>query len=80
MQTTVNLPDPLYQQSQALASRRGATVEQLIVEAVTKEVQQELSAETFGKPGRHEVQLPVIRSAKPGTLDLSNFDFDDLLG
>ena len=27
----------------------------------------------------HEVDLPIIRAAQPGTLDLSNFDFDDLL-
>jgi hypothetical protein len=39
MQTTVNLPDSLYQKSEALAASRGATVEQFIVEAVRKEVQ-----------------------------------------
>jgi len=38
MQTTVNLPDSLYQKSEALAASRGATVEQFIVEAVEKEV------------------------------------------
>jgi hypothetical protein len=26
-----------------------------------------------------EVELPVIPSKRPGTLDLSHFDFDDLL-
>jgi hypothetical protein len=36
MQTIVNLPDSLYQESEALAASRGATVEQLIVEAVKK--------------------------------------------
>jgi hypothetical protein len=79
MQTTVNLPDSLYQQSEALAACRGATVEQFIVEAVRKEIQGNLGLEVSGSPGDHEVELPVIRSKRPGTLDLSNFDFDDLL-
>jgi hypothetical protein len=77
MQTTVNLPDSLYEKSETLAASRGATVEQFIVEAVKKEVQ---GAVGLGASyGDREVELPVIRSRQPGTLDLSNFDFDDLL-
>jgi hypothetical protein len=80
MQTTVNIPDPLYQKSEELAASRGATIEQLIVEAVTKEVQgilrPDLPCTLYGDG---EVELPVIRSKRPGTLDLSSFDFDDLL-
>jgi hypothetical protein len=76
MQTTVNLPDSLYQKSEALAASRGATVEQFIVEAVAKEVRGELGSGAYGD---REVELPVIQSRRPGTLDLSGFDFDDLL-
>jgi hypothetical protein len=79
MQTTVNLPDSLYQKSEQLAASRGATVEQFIVEAVKKEVQGNLESGTSGTYGDREVELPVIRSTRPGTLDLSHFDFDDLL-
>jgi hypothetical protein len=79
MQTTVNLPDSLYRQSEALAASRGATVEQLIVEAVKKEVQGDFKPGTSSAHGDHEVALPLIRSRQPGTLDLSHFDFDDLL-
>jgi hypothetical protein len=79
MQTTVDLPDSLYQRSEALAASRGATVEQFIVEAVLKEVQGDPMPETFGCFGDGEVDLPVIRSRRPGTLDLSTFGFDDLL-
>jgi hypothetical protein len=79
MQTTVNLPDSLYQKSQALAASRGATVEQLIVEAVRKEVQANLGNGDPGNRAARQVELPVVRSKHPGTLDLSNFDFDDLL-
>jgi hypothetical protein len=79
MQTTVNLPDSLYQKSEALAASRGATVEQLIVQAVAKEVEADLESGSSGACGDREIQLPVIRSNRPGTLDLSHFDFDDLL-
>ena len=79
MQTTVNLPDPLYQKTEALAASRGATVEQFILEAVAKEVQGNLASSASGSYGDREVELPVIRSTRPGTLDLSHFDFDDLL-
>jgi hypothetical protein len=75
----VNLPDSLYQKSEALAASRGATVEQFIVEAVEKEVQGNAGSGTSGFYGEREVELPVVRSRRPGTLDLSNFDFDDLL-
>jgi len=79
MQTTVNLPDPLYRKSEALAASRGATIEQFIVEAVKKEVQGNLRSGASSAYGDREVELPVIRSTRPGTLDLSHFDFDDLL-
>jgi hypothetical protein len=54
-------------------------VEELIVEAIQKEVQGNLGSGTSGSYGDSEVDLPVIRSRRPGTLDLAHFDFDDLL-
>ena len=79
MQTTLNLPDSLYEKSVALAASRGATVEEFIVAALAKEVQDNLGSGVAGSYGDREVALPVIRSNRPGTLDLSHFDFDDLL-
>jgi hypothetical protein len=79
MHTVVNLPDSLYQESEALAASRGATVEQFIVEAVRKEVQVNLGSSPSGSFGDREVDLPVIPSSRSGALDLSNFNFDDLL-
>jgi hypothetical protein len=79
MQTTVDLPDALYRKGVALAASRGATVEQLIIEAVAKAVQGDLRP-SASDPGNREVKLPLIHSKRPGTLDLSNFDFDELLG
>jgi hypothetical protein len=77
MQTVVNLPDSLYRKSQSIAASRGVSVEQVIVEAIAKEVEGDLRPDVSG--ANHEVVLPVIRSLRPGTLDLSRFDFDDLL-
>jgi hypothetical protein len=79
MQTTVNLPDSLYQKSQELAASRGATVEQFIVEAMAREVQDNLGSGASDASGDREIDLPIIRSRRPGTMDLSHFDFDDLL-
>jgi hypothetical protein len=53
-------------------------VEQLIVEAIRKEVQGNLASGASGSYGDRDVELPVIHSRWPGTLDLSNLDFDDL--
>jgi hypothetical protein len=78
MQTTVKLPDSLYEKSQALAASRGTTIEQLIVGAVEKEVQEGFESGSYPKTENREIDLPVIHSARPGTLDLSHFDFDDL--
>jgi hypothetical protein len=79
MQTTVNLPDSLYRDSEALAASRGATVEQLIVEAVDKEVRGRSRSTASSTSGDREIELPLIPSNRPGALDLSRFDFDDLL-
>jgi hypothetical protein len=75
MQTTVNLPDALFERSATVAASRGTTIEQFIVEAIAKEV----GACHSGLTENSEVELPVLRSKEPGTLDLSHFDFDDLL-
>jgi hypothetical protein len=55
MQTIVNLPDSLYQKSEALAAARGATVEQFIVEAVKREVQGNLGPAIAGSFGDRDV-------------------------
>jgi hypothetical protein len=49
-----------------------------IVEAVAKAVQGEHRS-SASDPGNREVKLPLIHSKRPGTLDLSGFDLDELL-
>ncbi|MEK7404150.1 MAG: hypothetical protein AAB225_03500 [Acidobacteriota bacterium] len=75
MRTTIDLPDPIYAKGEQVAKAKGFTLEQLIVRAIEREVAQ-ASLET---PYRGEISLPLIHSRRPGTLDLSSFDFDDLL-
>ena len=79
MYTTVDLPDAFYKKSEALAASRGATVEQFIIEAVAKQVQGIPEPACSNLSGGRDVELPLIPSKQPGTLDLSHFDFDDLL-
>jgi hypothetical protein len=76
MLTTVDLPDTLFHESQALAASRGATVEQFIVESIARCVHE---SEPVPRETQATITLPLIRSTHPGTLDLSEFDFDDLL-
>jgi hypothetical protein len=75
MQTSVDLPDALFEKSAAIAASNGTTVEQFIVEAVTKEIYKRDAQVYCGD----QPDLPVIRSRNPGLLDLSDFNFDDLL-
>ena len=75
MQTSIELPDTIYQQGERLARVRGYTLEQLIVRALERE----LSQEEVSSPSPDRVSLSLIHSKNPGTLDLTKFDFDDLL-
>jgi hypothetical protein len=83
MQTTVDLPDSLYQKSKTLAASRGATVEQFIVEAVAKEIQGEFASRTAG-PERRKVRFDGMRDRVellPGwddPIDLDRFLMGDL--
>ena len=76
MRTTIDLPDALYRKAKATAALRGTSMKQLIVRAVDADLN--VSMSVSGKPRR--VKLPVIRSWKGRKLDLSGFDFDELLG
>lgn len=75
MRTTVDLPDPLFRRTKAVAALRGSSMKDLIVHAVEREVAASTAA---SKPGR--VELPIVKSWKGRKLDLTGFDFDELLG
>lgn len=73
MRTTIDLPDSVYRMGERAARSRGVTVEEFIVDTL----ESVLSPEKEGSPDR--VTLPLISSKSPATLDLSMYDFDDLL-
>jgi len=75
MQTTIELPDSVFSKSEQLALNKGVSLQEFIVQAVEEKVL--LEPEPALHPRR--VQLPLIHSKNPGKLDLTNFDFDDLL-
>lgn len=75
MRTTVDLPDTLFRRTKALAALRGTSMKELVIHAVEKEIG-ETSTNTESKKAR----LPQIRLKHGKKLDLTNFDFDDLLG
>ena len=76
MRTTIELPNALFRRTKATAALRGSSMKDLIVRAIEREVGPRPS-----KPAKSQSsKLPVLH-LKPGAkLDLTNFDFDDLLG
>jgi hypothetical protein len=75
MRTTVKLPESVYRQSEQAARQSGFSVEQFIVRMLERELAQGSASASNSK----RVSLPLIVSKHPGTLDLANFDLDDLL-
>jgi hypothetical protein len=73
MRTTIDLPDPLFRELKALAAKRGLSLKTVIQAAVEDEVRK------VGKRSGRNVQFPILPSRKPGILNLSNADLDDLL-
>jgi hypothetical protein len=76
MRTTVDLPDDLFRRTKALAALRGDSLKDLVVRAIETEIGARSPAET-GPTGR--ARLPLIRLHSKRKLDLTGFDFDDLL-
>jgi hypothetical protein len=76
MRTTIDMPDTLYRKTKAVAALRGSSLKDLIVLAVEREVS------TPQRPTKKakRVQLPLMKTWKGPKLDLTNFDFDELLG
>ena len=76
MRTTIDMPDALYRKTKAIAALRGVSMKDVITSAVEREVAA-VPAPKKAKP--HYVKLPIIRSWKGPKLDLTDFDFDELL-
>lgn len=74
MRTTVDLPDLIYRKAKATAALRGVPMKELILRAIEKDLGSDQ------RPTKRNLSaLPLIRLKGGRKLDLSNFDFDDLL-
>ena len=72
MRTTIDIPDTLYRELKIRAAREGTTVRKLLLEGA------ELARQQRSSP-RKPFVLPLIPSSRPGTLDLTNEQIDDIL-
>ncbi len=75
MRAIVEMPDSIYRKGEVVARAHGVSVEEFIVRVFEREV----AAISESPTGRSTVTLPLVKSMHPGSLDLRNFDFDDLL-
>jgi len=71
VRTTVDIPDDLYRRLKAQAALDGATVKQVIVRLVAREIQ--------GAPARGRSRLPLIRGKESRRLNLTNRQIDEIL-
>jgi hypothetical protein len=81
MRTTIDLPDALFRKTKAKAALQGSSMKDLIVRALEHEVGQVTAAEraAIEKTRDARLKLPVVPWKGKKKLDLSDFDFDDLL-
>jgi hypothetical protein len=79
MRTAIELPDSLYLQGEQIARMQGVTIEEIVIRALKRDLDRELSAAPGDRTGQMPVKLPLVPSKSPGVLDLKDFDFDDLL-
>ncbi len=82
MRTTIDIPDPVFRETKALAAMRGITLKQLILEAIEQAKNGPVQAAQLRAHPQEQSEAPKfpsfhLRSRRP--LNLSNFDFDDLL-
>jgi hypothetical protein len=76
MRTTIDLPDALFRRTKAVAALRGSSMKDLIVRAIEREVTAKGS--NAAKPSQRS-KFPVVHLRSGREIDLTGFDFDDLL-
>ncbi|HEY0758458.1 MAG TPA: hypothetical protein VGD59_04285 [Acidisarcina sp.] len=76
MRTTIDIADAIYERSQKVARESGISVEQLIA----RMLERDLASESAPIKSGNRVSLPLVQSGRPASLDLSSYNFDELLG
>jgi hypothetical protein len=72
MRTTVDIPDETYRELKILAARQGKPLREIVLQGIQREL------EAVGERTVRKLQLPLIRSSRPGTLKLTNEQIDEL--
>ena len=72
MRTTIDVPNETYRDLKMKSAREGKSVRQIVLRGIQRELE---AAEEM--PVR-KLQLPLIRSSRPGTLKLTNEQIDEL--
>lgn len=74
MRTTVDIPDTVYRRLKAKAASQGCSVKELVLRGVAAEL------ENRGRRRkRRRVALPLVHSKKPGWLQLTNRQINEIL-
>jgi hypothetical protein len=72
MRTTIDIPDETYRSLKTKAAREGKTVREIVLVGIQREL-------TAGEEKQvRKLKLPVIPSSRPGTLELTNEQIDEL--
>jgi hypothetical protein len=71
MRTTLDIPDETYRQVKVFAAQQGTTVRQLVLDGLA------IVARPAPNPSKKFV-LPVIKSSRPGSLNLTNEQIDEI--
>jgi hypothetical protein len=72
MRTTLDIPDEVYRRLKVKAAMEGETLREIALRGILREIE---SVE--GNPIR-KLELPLIPSSRPGTLNLTNEQIDEL--
>jgi hypothetical protein len=73
MRTTIDLPDLLFRELKAAAASRGTSLKNMIRKAVEAEIR------TDERKAGRRVKFPLLTSNKPGSLNLTNAEIEDLV-
>jgi plasmid stability protein len=71
MRTTIDIPDETYRALKIKAATEGTSVRQIILNGVEREL--------AGPKRIRKCEIPILRSSRPGTLELTNEQIDDIL-
>jgi hypothetical protein len=72
MRTTVDIPDALYRKMKSRAASEGSSVKELVLRGVEKEL-------GLRKKSGKRVSLPIVKSKRPGTLNIDNAKIAELV-